>query len=894
MARMLGYIKKKGDFSGLNAPILVEEVKAVLKNWKSETVPGPDGIPYEFFKVFSKDTRLLHVLTIVMTSIYQKDQFDLTMPKEWKEGVIKILHKKGDTTLMANYRPLSMMNSTAKMFTSLLNSRLIHRFVPLIGAHQTGFMPGRNILENVKEAQVLLDVAELRRKPLYLVLLDQEKAYDRVDHTYLWGCLRQFGVPRWMIELIKSYYRDTTSVVSINRNLSDPIQLTRGVRQGCPLSCLLFNIAIEPFALLLIDSPGILPGWINESGIRHIVRMFADDTMVVLTSLGQWRGLLRLYDLYAKASGGSLNVKKTEIVCAGIEGDPGHIQDVKITYKQAVRYLGIPIGVSIDLKEFWDRLLQKIKLRIAEWQKVYLGLEGRIAISKNCLQGMLWYFVRCLPINKHQIAAFSNLIDRYVWARKDSQALEAPIPINQTSRPRVEGGQNTMDIQNMITSLNMYWIQQMDAQLEIPLEHKKSWTIVALEIMLFHAPAHVKKMVNRPWDQWWDNKELTVQQPSVSHFWSRWVLVGRERLLEPDTLEQVLSINFWYHPAFKVHGRNRPRHGTRCWEDMLLGTNLPYPVVTVKDLMRVGMGVVPGTTPTMIRAASQLVQLFPATWKALLGEDLNDAMLSQYRCKERFRQTAVSNKFQGTLPLKADNKSIYTLVKRDLVFEGTTPEGDVKPVKDMLSYLKGICFRDYYKLPVVPEKVIWASARDREIDYPKFSDLYWRLLQGKVRTGEQWMQEKYHCPRCRVPQTVEHLFWNCPIARSLWRMMADTWFRISERHLELPHSWAELLLWGCVGRRTYKRVIDRKRWRALFGVTFWSLWRSRSSWSHDETIYTYVIVHETFRELLTLKIHVARQRCLNLLEQEPLEEQGKIWEYSPIETDTPPWLEELS
>lgn len=880
-------IRKKGDFTGLEAPVRISEIETVLKHWGCETVPGPDGIPYEFYKTYAKDTRLKEVLTIVMTSIYQKDKFALEMPKKWKEGVIKILFKKGDSTLMANYRPLSMMNSIAKMFTSLLNNRLIPRFCPLIGAHQTGFLPGRNILENVKEAQVLLDVAELKQKPIYLVLLDQEKAYDRVDHTYLWGCLRAFGVPRWMIEVIKGYYKDTTSMVSINRHLSAAIQLTRGARQGCPLSCLLFNIAIEPFALLLIESSRDLPGWINESNIRHIVRMFADDTMVVLTSLSQWRVLLRLYGLYAKASGGKLNIKKTEIVSAGVTGEPEVIDGIEVSYRRAARYLGIPIGVEIDLEDFWYRLLCKVKNRIDEWQKVYLGLEGRIQVSKNCLDGMLWYFVRCLPITELQITAFREVVDRYIWARTGDQKTEAPIALQEVTRPRNEGGLNTMDISTMVTSLNMYWIQQMDLQLDFDVTERKSWTIVATEIMLFHAPAHVKKIVTRPWDQWWGHQELKVKQQSISHFWSRWVLVGRERQLEPETLRELLAINFWYHPEFKSHGKNRPRHANGCWLKMLSGEGLQRPIITVQDLIQVSLARVAGTNQAMERAARQLVQLFPSKWKTLIGDNLEDPSLCGPIAK-RFRQTAISNKFGATLPLAGtENKPIYTLLKRNLLYKKTSD------VKDLLDNFRKLCERDGVTFSNFPARAVWSSTRDREVDYPKFSDLYWKLVHGRVRCGEEWMGEFHLCPECKVPQTVEHLFWDCPIAVSSWRHMADTFAQISDTKCVLPTSWAALLLWGCSGRKTYRNTIDRKRWRTLFGLTFWAMWKSRSGWSHDGGFYSMKTVRSAFNDLLTQRVRVSRLQYLNLRDQGPLKEHSAIWAYSPHDTDTPPWLEGL-
>lgn len=119
-----------------------------------------------------------------------------------------------------------------------------------IGRHQTGFMKKRLIYDNIKEAQTLWDLAELENKPLIIIaLLDQERAYDRVDDKPLWRSLEAVGVPDPIITAIKGCYSSAKSRVMVNRFLSDPFKIRRGVRQGDSLSCLLYKIVIEGLAL---------------------------------------------------------------------------------------------------------------------------------------------------------------------------------------------------------------------------------------------------------------------------------------------------------------------------------------------------------------------------------------------------------------------------------------------------------------------------------------------------------------------------------------------------------------------------------------------------------------------------------------------------------------------
>jgi hypothetical protein len=138
-----------------------------------------------------------------------------------------------------------------------------------------GFMPRRSYFDHVKHAQLLIDYARLKEEPLYLVLLDQEKAYNRVDHEFLWKSLEKFGVPQELIKAIQGCYSRAQSVVSVNRFTSEPFDVKSGVRQGDPLSCLLFNAVIESLALHILADKRI-PGFTDENGRRHVLDLYAD------------------------------------------------------------------------------------------------------------------------------------------------------------------------------------------------------------------------------------------------------------------------------------------------------------------------------------------------------------------------------------------------------------------------------------------------------------------------------------------------------------------------------------------------------------------------------------------------------------------------------------------
>jgi len=124
-----------------------------------------------------------------------------------------------------------------------------------------------------------------------IVALDQEKAYDKISHDYLWRVLDRFRLPERFIQSVRTLYERAETQVMINGFLSSPFQVTRGVRQGDPLSCLLFDLAIEPLAASLRASR--LRGYEVPGAIeRLIATLFADDTTTYLSKHDRFSDLM--------------------------------------------------------------------------------------------------------------------------------------------------------------------------------------------------------------------------------------------------------------------------------------------------------------------------------------------------------------------------------------------------------------------------------------------------------------------------------------------------------------------------------------------------------------------------------------------------------------------------
>jgi hypothetical protein len=206
-----------------------------------------------------------------------------------------------------------------------------------------------------------------------IVALDQEKAYDKTSHRYLWETMKKLGIPEGFINTVKSLYSDTETHVVINREISSSFKIIREVRQGDPLFCLLFNLAIEPLARMLRQSN--LKGYSVPHVLgKVVVKMYADDTTVYLDESDSFEELQELLRKWCPASGAKFNVSKTEVIPVGspeycssmIQSRRLNDEDARIPSDihiakdgESVRILGSHVGNKIDNFVMWTPVVEK-------------------------------------------------------------------------------------------------------------------------------------------------------------------------------------------------------------------------------------------------------------------------------------------------------------------------------------------------------------------------------------------------------------------------------------------------------------------------------------------------------------------------------------------------------
>lgn len=225
---------------------------------KSGKAPGPDGFPTEFFKTFGP--KLIPLLSKVFKDVLVKKSLPPTMTQA---SISLLLKKNKDPLLCESYSPVSLLCCDCKSLTKVLAGRLEKIMPKLIHPEKNGFIAGRQLSSNLRRV-VNIIYQPNNVEPELILSLEAQKAFDRIEYNYLFTTLDRFGFGPTFCSWIKILYTAPQASVRTNKVISDYVPLSRGTRQGCPSSPQIFDIAIEPLAIMLRKEGPLI--WLEYKG----------------------------------------------------------------------------------------------------------------------------------------------------------------------------------------------------------------------------------------------------------------------------------------------------------------------------------------------------------------------------------------------------------------------------------------------------------------------------------------------------------------------------------------------------------------------------------------------------------------------------------------------------
>ena len=287
------------------------ELDAALQQLRTGRCPDTSGLKAEMLKNGGSTLRW-HLLRLY-NDILQPDS---TPPADWKKSTITIIHKSGDPELPSNYRPISIIPLLYKLFARLLYNRLAKRLDEHQTPDQAGFRPDFSAADHLFTITILHEHAQEWQVPLWTAAVDFKKAFDSISHDRLWQTLQRQNIPQQYIRLLRCLYEDQTATVKTDTR-SKPFHIERGVKQGDPLSSLLFNAVLEDIFQTLktqwaTRQYGVRLGHTKATCLTNL--RFADDVLLVAGTLHQVTTMLADLRKAALPHGLELHPDKTYIL----------------------------------------------------------------------------------------------------------------------------------------------------------------------------------------------------------------------------------------------------------------------------------------------------------------------------------------------------------------------------------------------------------------------------------------------------------------------------------------------------------------------------------------------------------------------------------------------------
>ena len=259
----------------LDSPISGTEILASLKKLNNGKSPGTSGFQAEFFKFFWNDIGSF-IIRSFNCSIRKGE-----LSSSQRLGIISILPKGNKPRdFLKNWRPISLLNTTYKIFAGVIANRLKGVLNTIIHENQKGFLSGRFIGENTRLMYDIISHVEYQNKSGMLLLLDFEKAFDSVSWNYIHKVLVFFNFGEYFVSLVKIILTNIKLCVIQHGVFSEFFTIGRGCRQGDPASPYIFLLCVEIMGLMVRQNKDI--SGIHLFGKEYKLIQYADDTTILL------------------------------------------------------------------------------------------------------------------------------------------------------------------------------------------------------------------------------------------------------------------------------------------------------------------------------------------------------------------------------------------------------------------------------------------------------------------------------------------------------------------------------------------------------------------------------------------------------------------------------------
>ena len=737
----------------LDSAISYDELSIAVSKLNNNKSPGLDGLPNEFYKTFWP------VIGNDMHEVFASSIEDNRLPLSCRRAVLTMIPKKGDTSYLKNWRPVSLLCCDYKILTRALSLRLRTVLPDILHINQSYCVPGRHISDNIRFISDATCYANEEHLPLAIVSLDQEKAFDRIHHDYLFKTLESFGFGDYLLSCIRTLYTNVQSLLKINNSLTSPFQFQRGIRQGCSLSGQLYAICLEPLLHKLRSDEGLsglkLP---LSGGKKACLSAYADDLNTLLTSDRDFDRLSFWLDIYQKSSNSKVNLQKTEGLWVGKWKNRSDCpMDLKWNNK-GLKVLGTFVGNTKDFyKQNWEGMEDEISIKLDKWKPFARGLSlrGRTLVINLLSASKLWHRLNSVAVPDVIINAIQNKFVDFLWQGKHWVSKEMLyLPVNT-------GGQGLVHIISRIRDFRIQFVYRFLTMMNDEDVHP----------CFYFCKYFLSNVSNLNYDVQLFLLDGEFQYRNIPTFYQdivkTWKCFESSRILNDElSIADVLEEPLFFNPLLVNPKTDEPFY----FENFVTAG-----ITKVKDIIDLNnrckltaLDLVAKLSTKSVRCIQQHLDLlwasFSPEWNALLSKFLNCStdvgVVHQYVFKLDLENTSESS--LGVILDRSPKKLIY-LLSVVLNFNNSRTKKSLSPWISILG-------------TAVPPNIIYSHVYDKPHNMHE-GDLNWRFLHGALSTSRFYHQAGYDqvdtCPTCGEQETLFHMFMACPRLQSLAGLVSD-------------------------------------------------------------------------------------------------------------------------
>lgn len=427
------------------------EIEIALQQTPSDRAPGPDGINGGCLKYLWPNIKDKIFETFVK---FMKDGF---LPPGFNSSFVALISKSSSPKEPKDFRPISLMNSIAKLLTKVLANRVNTVINKLVDEVQSAFISGRQIAESIFQVSEVCHSLKSKGCKGLVLKIDFEKAFDSINWDFLLEVLQVMGFGERFINWIRVLLNSMRISILVNGSPTKEFTPNRGLRQGDPLSPLLFILVGEVLNKLIAQARKInflkgisFPGSHQEISLLQ----FVDDTILFIEdNMNSIRAVKKILQIFQMLSGLKINLDKSNLYA---------MKDNGTSLSESARvlgcleghwpltYLGATIGISPKRKLFWDPLAKKFQDKLVAWKCESLNLAGRVILVSDILNSLpiYWFSVFKMPVSVSE--KLDKIRRSFLWGEcsdKESKRKIHMLSWNKVVKKKSSGGLGLSSIQ---------------------------------------------------------------------------------------------------------------------------------------------------------------------------------------------------------------------------------------------------------------------------------------------------------------------------------------------------------------------------------------------------------------------------------------------------------------